>query len=178
MRLSPLKVYGDCTHCTAPSSASLSSLKRSPQTLWIDGHNSHRRSLESVTNHLPSAFVWRTNRRAPRGFHVCLPRSPKYPWSITHPLLIDYPNSRLYVDLLGWQLIYLLRHRFEHILIMPMLTLTTPRVFTQRHIALLPKCFPYVSGTCPTDASFSCRISYTRRTHHCSHCSHCSSLSS
>jgi hypothetical protein len=75
--------------------------------LWIHGYNCHRLSLESVTNHIPSAFLWQTNRSTSRGFRVCLPTSPKYPRSITCPLLIDYPNIILYVDQCGWPPVHL-----------------------------------------------------------------------
>jgi hypothetical protein len=62
----------------------------------------------------------------PRGF-VWLPTSPKYPWSITRPLLIDYSNTILYVDLsLALPLVDLFSTLLRTHPMIPLLTLTHP----------------------------------------------------
>jgi len=67
-------------------------------------------SLSQIT--YPAHSSGRPTAVLPGGF-VCLPTSPKYPRSITHQLHIDYPNTILYVDLLGfatgWPVTKLLR---------------------------------------------------------------------
>jgi hypothetical protein len=118
-------------------------------------------SLSQIT--YPARSSARSTAALPGGF-VCLPTSPKFPRSITRPLLIGYANTILYVYLcLAFPPADLLRNHFKHILLMPILTRTRPddaHVDPNSSEGVDPSCSEGVDPSCSKgfDTSSSKRV--------------------
>jgi len=82
------------TNLPHPHTTGVHSLHRFMATIATAGLS----SMSLIKSRVHSS---RSTVALPGGF-VCLPTSPKYPWSISCRLFIDYPNTILSVDLSSW----------------------------------------------------------------------------